>query len=202
MHPDPKSKTGPFAKLLKEIQICKLEKRCSYLNTRQFYFEPNSFTIKSWNQRGLYQKELDNRVMFVCESPGPSADKEPGSNIVPCFFYSARDHYFEEARRKYGLENCYITNTVKCGPRRGTKHTQAEVEACRAFLLREIDLIKPQVIVGVGNNAYNTLLDTLNHIRTRPALFKISHYAFRGNPWQRWDEEFPVILDQLRLLAK
>ena len=32
-----------------------------------------------------------------------------------CWSITKRDLRFQEARKKYGFESCYITNTVKCG---------------------------------------------------------------------------------------
>jgi uracil-DNA glycosylase family 4 len=201
MMSDPRKKTGRFAVLLNDVRECKVAKRCPALNIRQFYFEPNEFTISSWKEKRLFGKGIDHRVVFVCESPGPSAIEGPIENVEPCFYDSPRDRRFEEARRQYGLENCYITNTVKCGVRQGAQHAQSEVEACRKFLVREIDLIRPQVIVGVGGNAHRTLrVDTLRHMGTPPVLFQVTHYSSRRDPWQSWDAEFPELLQLLARL--
>jgi uracil-DNA glycosylase family 4 len=201
MTSDPRKKTGRFALLMNDIIECKAAKRCPLLKIRQFYCEPNPFTISRWkSEKGLFAEAIDHRVVFVCESPGPSANSAPSENVEPCFYGSPRDGRFEKARRKYGLENCYITNTVKCGVRFGARHSPTEVEACRDFLVREIDLIRPQVLVGVGGNAYRTLrTDTLEYIGTPPVLFQITHYSSRRNPWEFWDLEFPELL---RLLAR
>jgi uracil-DNA glycosylase family 4 len=198
--PDPRKKNGQFAVLMNDILKCKTGKRCPSLGIRQFYFEPNPSTISDWKKRNLFVGAIDHRVVFVCESPGPSADKAPIGSVETCFYHSPRDDRFEKARRKYGLENCYITNTVKCGVRRGAKHTQSEVESCRGFLVREIDLIRPEIIVGVGGNAYRTIrTDTMSHLGTPPIVFQITHYSSRRNPWESWDTEFPELL---RLLSK
>ena len=200
MNNDPRNKTGPFARLMNDIRQCKNAKTCPKLKTRQYYFEPNSFTISDWKRKDLFQKTIDRRVVFVCESPGPSAPRTRSERVEPCFYSSPRDERFEKARREYGLENCYITNTVKCGVRSGSKHNQSEIEACRGFLLREIEFINPQVLVGVGANAYRTLrTDTLAHIKNPPVLFQITHYSSRRNPHKSWESEFPELL---RLLSK
>jgi uracil-DNA glycosylase len=197
---DPRKKNGQFAVLMNDILRCKSAKLCPSLSIRQFYFEPNPSTISDWRKKNLYVKAIDRRAVFVCESPGPSAHRAPLESVEPCFYSSPRDDRFEKARRKYGFENCYITNTVKCGVRRGAKHPKDEVEACRDFLVREIDLISPQVIVGVGGNAYRTLrTDTLKHMKAPPVLFQITHYSSRRNPFDTWDIEFPELL---RLLAQ
>ena len=201
MTPDPRKKAGRFALLMNDIMECKASKRCPSLKIRQFYFEPNPFTISRWkSEKGLFAKVIDRRVVFVCESPGPSAHESQIGSIETCFYNSPRDDRFGKARLKYGLANCYMTNTVKCGVRRGTKHTQSEVESCRGFLVREIDLLRPQIVVGVGGNAYRTIrTDTLSHLETPPVMFQITHYSSRRNPWESWDSEFPELL---RLLSR
>ncbi len=192
IYPDPRKNTGPFAVLCKDIMACKTAQTCPTLNTRQFYFEPNPFTIPFWKSKELFADGISYRVMFVCESPGPSALEGDAENIEPCFYGSPRDLRFQEIRRKYDLENCYITNTVKCGVRRGARHSGFEVEKCRRFLVREIDLIQPQVVVGVGGNAYRTLrTEVLKYLRNPPVLFHVTHYASRRNPKEAWNNEFP-----------
>lgn len=198
--PDPRKKNGQFAALMDDILKCKKARRCPSLDIRQYYFEPNPSTIADWKIKNLFVEGIDRRVVFVCESPGSSAHKAPIGSVETCFYQSPRDKRFEEARCKYDLQNCYITNTVKCGVRQGAKHTQSEVEACRSFLVREIDLIRPQVVVGVGNNAYHTIrTDTVSYLEAPPIVFQITHYSSRRNPWESWDAEFPELR---RLLSR
>ncbi len=200
--PDPRSKAGPFEDLFRDIQKCKkADRTCPSLKTRQFYFEPNSHTAPIWKEGGWFSEHIDYRLMFICESPGPSAKEGNAENVERCFG-SPKDR-FQEVRQDYGLANCYITNTVKCGVRRqGGKHSRAEVEACREFLVREIKLVEPMIIVGVGGNAFQTLrTEVLGHLKTAPILFQITHYSSRRNPRDAWGNEFPklkLLLEQLR----
>lgn len=199
--PDPRSKTGPFEDLFKDIQECKkADINCPSLKTRQFYFEPNSVTAPDWKKVGCFSEHIDYRVMFICESPGGSAKEGNPEKVKRCFG-SPKDRFLK-VRQDNGLANCYITNTVKCGVRQGGKHSRTEVEECRKFLVREIDLIEPMIIVGVGGNAFHTLrTEVLGHLKTAPApiLFQITHYSSRRNQWDAWDNEFPELL---RLLAR
>jgi uracil-DNA glycosylase family 4 len=105
-----------------------------------------------------------------------------------------------EVRLKYGLQDCYITNTVKCGVREGSNHSEAEFSACLGFLIQEIELVEPMVAVGVGGNAMHTLRrQVLPQLKVPPLYFQITHYSMRRNPWEAWDNEFP---DLLRLLSR
>ena len=200
---DPRGQKGPFEELFKKILACKSSNACPFLRTRQFFYEPNGRTAPSWKEKGSFATGIDRRVMFVCESPGPSA--APGSPTTPerCWSITPRDRRFQEVRKKYGPESCYLTNTVKCGVRRGRQHSPSEVEACKLFLVREIDLVKPQVIVTVGNNAERTLREYVlrpDLLPRPPRLFRITHYSCRRNVWKAWDNEFPRLIELLKRL--
>ena len=198
---DPRDSPGPFADLMAEIRDCKDARTCPSLRSRAYYFEPNADTIGEWHRDGLYLDELDRRVMFVCESPGPFVMTENDSSTIRCYAWTPQDRRFRAAREHFGFQHCYLTNSVKCGVRNGSSHTNAEIQACRAFLAQEIELVRPLVAVGVGNNAYRTLRrQVLPLLDSPPVLFQITHYSARGKVWDRWEAEFPELqrlLDRL-----
>ena len=114
--PDPRRKTGPFEALFKAIRACKSANTCPALRTRQFFYEPNGCTAPLWKDEGVDTSDsIDHRVMFVCESPGPSASE--GTPAVPkrCWSITKRDLRFQEARKRYGFESCYITKPSNAG---------------------------------------------------------------------------------------
>jgi uracil-DNA glycosylase len=57
-------------------------------------------------------------------------------------------------------ENVYIANVLKCRPPGNRNPEAAEVAACTPFLLRQIALIEPKLIVAMGRFAAQTLLET------------------------------------------
>ncbi len=61
-------------------------------------------------------------------------------------------------------KDVWITNTVFWRPPGNRTPTQAETDICRPFLERQIELIKPQVIVALGGTAAKTLLRTKSGI--------------------------------------
>jgi hypothetical protein len=64
-------------------------------------------------------------------------------------------------------------------------------------LVRELELIKPLVAVGVGANAMRTLRKwCVPRLENPPELFQITHYSMRGNPTSVWEQEFK----ELRML--
>jgi len=53
----------------------------------------------------------------------------------------------------------YITNIVKCRPPNNRNPLPAEVEACSPYLIRQIQLVKPRVILLLGSPSLKTILD-------------------------------------------
>ena len=57
-------------------------------------------------------------------------------------------------------DDVYIANVIKCRPPQNRNPEPDEVETCEPFLFRQIDVIKPKVIVALGKFAAQTLLRT------------------------------------------
>ena len=199
MTDDPRQMDGEFGRLFRDLEECKKytgkseddRNKCKDLTVRQYYFEPNPMTVSEWHKVGMYLGELDSPVVFVCESPGRFDEGKQRKEVERCFSGTEREEKFHAARKKHGLGNCYITNTVKCGVRKGGRHTDAELEACADFLIRELDLIQPMIIVGVGENAMHTLRTRIAHrLEVPPVLFQVAHYSMRRNVGKEWEREF------------
>ena len=61
----------------------------------------------------------------------------------------------------FKLDDCYITATIRCAPPKN-KPLPEEIENCRAYLLRELDLLeKIKVIVPLGQIAFTQTLKSL-----------------------------------------
>jgi uracil-DNA glycosylase len=75
-------------------------------------------------------------------------------------------------------QGVYIANVVKCRPPGNRTPEPAEAHACEPYLLRQIELIQPKLIVALGKVAANNLLQTdatLGSLRGRV-------HDFRGTP--------------------
>ena len=57
-------------------------------------------------------------------------------------------------------EDVYIANVIKCRPPENRNPEPDEVATCEPFLFRQIDAIKPKVIVALGKFAAQSLLRT------------------------------------------
>jgi DNA polymerase len=63
----------------------------------------------------------------------------------------------------FSRDRVYLANTTRCLPpkvRGSAEPPQEAVDACRPFLLREIALVRPAVLVAVGRTALRALLST------------------------------------------
>jgi uracil-DNA glycosylase len=101
-------------------------------------------------------------LMFVGEGPGREEDLR-GEPFV------GRSGKLLDLlmRQEIGIERdqCFIANVIKCRPPGNRDPLPAEIEACRPYLERQIELIAPKVVVTLGNFATKTLLDTAEGIR-------------------------------------
>jgi uracil-DNA glycosylase family 4 len=121
------------------------------------------------------------RLMFIGEGPGRTED-ETGRPFVG----RAGELLTRIIESGMGLKrsDVYIANVVKCRPtvdqlgQRDRPPDPEETAACSLFLLRQIELISPEVIVTLGNPSTRFLLNT------QQGITKLrGHWAdFRGIP--------------------
>jgi DNA polymerase len=98
--------------------------------------------------------------MFVGEAPGADEDikGEP--------FVGRAGQLLTKIIEAMGMrrDDVYIANLIKCRPPSNRNPEPDEVEQCEPFLLRQIDVIKPRVIVALGKFAAQALLRTTEPI--------------------------------------
>jgi uracil-DNA glycosylase len=97
------------------------------------------------------------RLMFVGEGPGRDEDLQ-GEPFVG----RAGQLLNDIITKGMGLqrEDVYIANVVKCRPPDNRNPESDEVAACEPFLKKQIDLVRPEVIVGLGKFAVQCLLQS------------------------------------------
>ncbi|MFZ1917214.1 MAG: uracil-DNA glycosylase [Terriglobales bacterium] len=93
-------------------------------------------------------------LMFVGEGPGADED-EQGEPFV-----GRAGQLLNNMIKAMGItrEQVYIANIVKCRPPENRTPEREECETCSPFLMRQIAVIKPKVIVALGATAAKTLL--------------------------------------------
>lgn len=87
------------------------------------------------------------RVMVVGEAPGANEDRTG----LP--FVGAAGKFLDLLLASVGLsrdESVYICNVLKCRPPGNRNPRPDEIESCSPWLLRQIELVEPEVILAVG----------------------------------------------------
>lgn len=88
-------------------------------------------------------------VVFIGEAPGEKED-EMGRPFV-----GAAGKLLTELIESIGYkrEDFYITNVVKCRPPGNRDPEDDEIEACLPYLIKQLELLKPRVIVALGRHS-------------------------------------------------
>jgi uracil-DNA glycosylase len=97
------------------------------------------------------------KLMFIGEGPGRDEDLQ-GEPFVG----RAGQLLTDIITKGMGLrrEDVYIANVVKCRPPENRNPEPDEVASCEPFLKKQIDLIRPEIIIALGKFAVQTLLQT------------------------------------------
>ena len=143
------------------------------------------------------------RLLLVGEAPG--AEEEACGQP----FVGRSGRLLEAMLAAAGLDSerdLYIANVIKCRPPGNRKPSRTEIEACRPWLERQIDLVRPQLVLLVGATALEALLGIKGGItRLRGQWFHLEasqgpdqpslHQAVQGKRAQsprsplRWPEQ-------------
>jgi len=119
----------------------------------------------------------DAKIMFIGEGPGRQEDLEGRP------FVGRAGKFLEECLQSIDLkrEEVFITNIVKCRPTekagnwaRDRKPTTEEIAACKPYLDRQIELLRPEVICTLGETGKSQVFkrfgleeDTIGHVHGR-----------------------------------
>jgi uracil-DNA glycosylase len=111
---------------------------------------------------GVGNPEAD--IMFVGEGPGADED-EQGEPFV-----GRAGQLLNNMITAMGIkrEDVYIANIVKCRPPGNRTPERDECDTCSPFLMRQIAVVKPKVVVALGAVAAKTLLgvnDSMMNLR-------------------------------------
>lgn len=147
-------------------------------------------------------------AMLIGEAPGADEDKQ-GEPFVGRAGKLLNDILLAI---NFQRSDVYIANILKCRPPNNRDPLPEEMNTCKPHLLKQIELIKPKVILCLGRVAANALLDK----KMALAAFRENIYEINGikvvvtyhpaallrNPnWKRgcWDDvkKFKIIYDEL-----
>ena len=102
-------------------------------------------------------------MMFIGEGPGYNEDQQGRP------FVGAAGQFLEQLLASIGLtrEKVFITNMVKCRPPNNRDPYPGEISACSKYLDRQIELVRPKVIVTLGRHSLAKFLpgETISKVR-------------------------------------
>jgi len=139
----------------------------------------------------------DARLVVVGEGPGRTED-ETGRPFV-----GRAGELLTKilAAIDFPRERVFICNVVKCRPPENRVPLYDEIQACAPYLFRQLELLKPGVILAMGGAAAQTLLNTkqslgalrnqVHRFRGIPVIVTYHPAALLRNPnWKRptWDD--------------
>ena len=111
----------------------------------------------------------DARIMFIGEGPGQNEDRTGRP------FVGAAGQFLDRLLASINLKrsDVYITNVVKHRPPNNRDPLPGEIEACRKYLDRQIELIRPRLIVTLGRYSMARWFpgQSISRIHGQPRVF-------------------------------
>jgi uracil-DNA glycosylase family 4 len=114
-------------------------------------------------------------IVFVGEGPGQEEDQQ-GLPFVGAAGQLLTDIIVKGMQLR--REDVYICNIVKCRPPNNRNPELDEIAACEPFLIKQLQAIRPKIIIGLGNVAVKTLLKTKEGITALRGKWK----TYQGIP--------------------
>ncbi|MEE2684585.1 MAG: uracil-DNA glycosylase [Pseudomonadota bacterium] len=114
----------------------------------------------------------DAKLLIIGEAPGAEEDKQ-GKPFV------GRSGKLLNSMLKainINREDTFITNILKCRPPKNRDPQIEEIDKCRSYLIRQIELIKPKIVLTLGKIASQIILDsdeTIGEIRGKKIFSNI-----------------------------
>ncbi|WP_045365204.1 uracil-DNA glycosylase [Methyloceanibacter caenitepidi] len=118
------------------------------------------------------------KVMLIGEAPGRDEDLQGKP------FVGRAGKLLDKMLSSIGLDetSVYITNTIYWRPPGNRTPTPQEIASCAPFLTRQIELLKPEVIVLLGGAAAKSMLETSEGIMRLRGKWKLYHAKDRDIP--------------------
>lgn len=103
----------------------------------------------------FWKAETTAKLMLIGEAPGASEDEQG----VP--FVGRSGKLLRKLVAEAGIleSDIFISNIAKCRPPKNRNPKRSEIESCMYWLLKELEILKPQLVVCVGRVSAQTLID-------------------------------------------
>ena len=134
--------------------LCEKGKRLAELRERHDLECEHCTNVRGHIQTVFGEGSPDADIFFVGEAPGETEDR------IGRPFVGAAGQKLDEMIRAMGLrrEDCYIANVLKSRPPENRTPLAEEIERCGPYLVDQILIVNPKVIVTLGGPATKLLL--------------------------------------------
>lgn len=141
----------------------------------------------------------NTEIMIIGEAPGYNEDKTGKP------FVGKAGQYLDNSLSIVGLNRdwFYVTNVIKCKPLGLDKPSDTEIKNCFPYLLNELNIIKPRLILSLGTYSFSAICGQYRPItKWRGRLYKIGRYlvfpTFHPAYILRQPEQESIFLDDLK----
>ena len=116
----------------------------------------------------------DAQLLFIGEAPGAQEDKAG----IP--FVGASGKFLDEMLETIGLrrDDVFVTNIVKFRPPDNRDPSKEEIDICLPYLLSQIKVIQPSLIIFLGRHSMNVFLPELKISEAHGRVYKRSGMVF------------------------
>lgn len=162
--PQPEQTAAETAAVDNDAEWAILEKEVQACTACELYKTRTKVVFGSGNRHA--------ELMIVGEAPGASEDQQG----LP--FVGRAGQLLTEMLKSIGInrEQIYITNILKSRPPHNRDPKLDEVKACTPFLLRQLELVAPKLILALGRISAHFLLNTDKSLGSlRGQLFHYEH---------------------------
>jgi len=126
----------------------------------------------------------DSEIFFIGEAPGRNEDKQG----LP--FVGRAGKILDELLDSINIDrnDVYISNIIKCRPPKNRNPKKSEIDICSKYLNDQLDIIKPKLIIPLGNYASMFILEKFGY-----KVDKISNIHGKIFPYESKYGEIKII---------
>lgn len=161
--------------LSRELKLNQLKLKCENCASCELHKTRNNIVFADGNPQSA-------KIVLIGEAPGENEDLQG----IP--FVGRAGKLLNEFLEKAGIsreKDLYIINTVKCRPPKNRVPSDKEKEACRGFLMSQIEIISPKIILLCGATALKSFCNAkmpISKVRGEIIDIKINGKEYRAMP--------------------
>jgi len=154
-----------------------LEKSIKNSEHQRIIDDIEAIDLESNNRKIIFSGSLYADIFIIGERP------EEKDEILGRPFLGECGKYLEEIFRsmKLNFRGCYLTNSIFWTTPKGRPPTAEEIMLCNPFLLRQINLVRPKIILLLGVSALKSISPNLSILEIRGHFQSIE---ILGNSYQ------------------